>query len=60
MAAYGVRISWWVNVLDKIVNHVMKGNYFNRIKEQLIDFGINTSIHGVHYFAVKLRSSSER
>ena len=60
MAAYGVKISWWVIVLDKIVNHVKKGNYNNRIKGHLAEFGISTKIHGIHYFTNEHRSSTER
>ena len=60
MAAYGVKISWWVIVLDKIINHVIKGNYLNRIKEHLTNFGYATKIHGIHYFANEHRSSKER
>ena len=60
MAAYGVKISWWVIVLDKIINHVIKGNYLNRINEHLTNFGYFTKIHGIHYFTNKERSSKER
>ena len=60
MAAYGVKISWWVIVLDKIIHHVIKGNYLYRINEHLTNFGYATKIHGIHYFSSKRRSSKER
>ena len=60
LAEYGVKISWWVIVLDKIVYHVMKGNYSKRINYHLTEFGDHTKIHGIHYFTDKQRSCKER
>ena len=55
-----LKVSSWVLILDKIIKHVTKGNYYNRLKEHIQDYGMATTIGGIHYFTSNRRGSKER
>ena len=55
-----LKVSSWVLILDKIIKHVTKGNYYNRLKEHIQDYGMATTIGGIHYFTSNRRGTKER
>ena len=55
-----LKVSSWVLILDKIIKHVTKGNYCNRMKQHIQDYGMATTIGGIHYFTSPRRGASER